>query len=73
MGVPASTTTAEIYEQPSDKIAISMALHSQKIWGKFFGDNYSILNHTHLSNFFNHINNLHQTIKFIMKKIVIEN
>ena len=43
-----------------------MALHPPMVWEQFFDDVYSILKRTHLENFFHHINNLHQNIKFTM-------
>ena len=61
---PASSTTAEIYMQAHGGTAISMALHTLKVWERFADDVYSILNRTHLENLFHHINNLHQNIKF---------
>ena len=46
--------------------AITMALHPPKVWERFVDDVYSILKRTHLENFFHHINNPHQNIKFTM-------
>ena len=63
MGGPASSTTAEIYMQAHERTAISMALNPLKVWEQFFDKVYSILKRTHLENFFQHINNLHQNIK----------
>ena len=40
--------------------------HPQKVWERFVDDIYSILKRTYLKNFFHHINNLHQNIKFTM-------
>ena len=62
----ASSTTGEIYIQTHEHTAISTALHPPKFWERFVRDVYSILNRTHLQNFFYHINNLHQNIKFTM-------
>ena len=64
MGGPASSTTAEIYMQAHESTAISTALHPPKVWERFVDDVYSIVKRTHLENFFHHINNLHQNIKF---------
>ena len=64
MGGPASSTTADIYLQAQEHIAIYTALHPPKVWERFVDDIYSILKRTHLENFFHHINNLHQNIKF---------
>ena len=61
---PVLSTTAEIYMQAHEHTAISMALHPPKVWDQFVDDVYSILKHTHLENFFHHINNLHQNLKF---------
>ena len=47
---------------------ITMELHQPKVREQFFDDNYSILKCTHLENFFHHINNLHQNIKFTMEE-----
>ena len=68
MGGPASSTTAEIYMQAHERNAISTALHPPKVWERSIDDVYSILKHTHLENFFQHINNLHQKIKFTMEE-----
>ena len=48
--------------------AITTALHPPKVWKRFVDDVYSILKRTHLENFFHHINNLHQNIKFTMEE-----
>ena len=68
MGGPASSTTAEIYIQAHERTAISTALHSPKVWERFVDNVYSILKRTHLENIFQHINNLHQNIKFTMEE-----
>ena len=68
MGDPASSTTTEIYMQAYECIAITTALYPQKVWERFVVDVYSILKRTHLENFFHHINNLHQKIKFTMEE-----
>ena len=39
-----------------------------KVWERFVDDVYSILKRAHLKNFFHHINNLHQNIKFTMEE-----
>ena len=64
MGNPASSTTAEIYMQAHERTAISTTLHPPKVWERFVDGVYSILKRMHLENFFHHINNLHQNIKF---------
>ena len=68
MGGPASSTTAEIYMQAHESTAISTALHPPEVWEQFVDNVYSILKCMHLENFFHHINNLHQNIKFTMKE-----
>ena len=68
MGGPASSTTAEIYMQAHESTAISAALHPPKVWERFVDDVYSIIKRTQLENFFHHINNLHQNIKFTMEE-----
>ena len=68
MGGQPSSTTAEIYMQAYERIAITMSLHPQKVWERFVDDIYSFLKRTHLKNFFHHINNLHQNIKFTMEE-----
>ena len=68
MGGPPSSTTAEIYMQAYERTAITTALHPPKVWERFVDDVYSILKRTHLENFFHHINNLHQNIKFTMEE-----
>ena len=64
MGGSASSPTAEIYMQPHQRTAISTALHSPKVWERFFDDVYSVLQRNDLENIFHHINNLHQSNKF---------
>ena len=54
--------------QAYERTAITTALHPPKVWERFVDDVYSILKRTHLENFFHHINNLHQNIKFTMEK-----
>ena len=65
---PASSTTAEIYMQAYEHTAITTALHPPKVWEWFVDDVYSILKRTNLENFFHHVNNLHQNIKFTMEE-----
>ena len=40
----------------------------QKVWEQFVDGIYSIVKGTHSENFFHHINNLHQNIKFTMEE-----
>ena len=54
--------------QAYERTAITTALHPPKIWERFVDNVYSILKLTHLENFFHHINNLHQNIKFTMEE-----
>ena len=68
MGGPAFSTTTKIYMQAHECTAISMVLHPPKVWEQFVDDFYSILKRTHSENFFHHINNLHQNIKFTMEE-----
>ena len=68
MGVPASSTTAEVYMQADECTAISAALNPPKVWEQFVDDVYSILKRTHLENFFHQINKLRQNIKFTMEE-----
>ena len=68
MESPASSTAAEIYMQSHECSAISTTLHPPKVLRQFLDDVYSTLKHTHLENFFHHINNLHQNITFAMKE-----
>ena len=51
-----------------EPIATSTALHPLKVWEPFVDDVYSILKRTHLENFFHHINNLHENIRFTMEE-----
>ena len=64
MGGPASSTTADVCMQTYERTVITTAL----VWERFVDDVYSILKRTHLENFFHHINNLHQNIKFTMEE-----
>ena len=52
IGGPASSTTAETSMQAHERTAISTALHTPKVWERFFDDIYSILKRTHFKNFF---------------------
>ena len=65
---PVYSTKAEIYMQAYERTAITTALHPSEFWERFADDVYSILKRTHLENFFYHINNLHQNIKFTMEE-----
>ena len=65
---PASSTTVEIYMQAYERTAITTSLNPPKVWERFADDVFSILKRTPLENFFHHINNLHQNIKFTMKE-----
>ena len=67
MGEPVFSTTEEIYMQAHEQTAMSTALQPPKVWKQFADDVYSILNRTHLENFFHHIVNLHQNIKFTIE------
>ena len=68
MGSLVSSTTAEIYMHAHERTAISIAIHSPKVWERFVEDIYSILKPMHLENFFHHINNLHQNIQFTIEE-----
>ena len=68
MGGPASSTTTEIYMEADERTSMSTALHPPKVWEQFVDDVYSVLKRTHLENFFQHINNLYQNIKFTMEE-----
>ena len=57
-----------MYILAHEHTAISTALHPPKVWEGFADDVYSIFKCTHLENFFNHINNLHQNIKLTMEE-----
>ena len=54
--------------QAYERTATTTALHLPNVWKRFVDDVYSILKRTHLENFFHHINNLHQNIKFTMEE-----
>ena len=42
--------------------------YTLQVWERFVDGVYSIVKRTHLENFFHHINNLHQNIKFTMEE-----
>ena len=46
----------------------STVLHPPRAWERFSDDVFSILKRTHLENFFQHIKNLHQNIKFTLER-----
>ena len=73
MGGLASSTTAEIYMQAHERTAISIAIHSSKVWERFVDDIYSILKPMHLENLSHHINNLYQNIQFTIEEESMEN
>ena len=50
-----------------------MALRPPKVWEQFLDNVCSTLKRTHFENFFHHINNLHQNIKFTVEEKVMEN
>ena len=54
--------------QTYEHTVITTVLHPPKVWEQFVDDVCSILKRTHLENFFNNINNLHQNIKFTMEE-----
>ena len=54
--------------QAYERTAINRALYPPKVWERFVDDLYSILKLMHLENFFHHVNNLYQKIKFTMEK-----
>ena len=54
--------------QTYERTATTTALHPPKVWGQFVDDVCSILKRTHLENFFHHINNLYQNIKFTVEE-----
>ena len=54
--------------QADEHTATSTALHTPKVLKRFVDDVYSILKRTQLENFFHHMNNLHQNIKFTMEE-----
>ena len=54
--------------QAYERTVIFMILHPLKVWERFVDLVYSILKRAHFENFFHHINNLHQNIKFIMEE-----
>ena len=54
--------------QPHEQTEISIVLTRPKVWEGFVDSVYSILKRTHLENFFHHIYNLHQNIKFTIKE-----
>ena len=54
--------------QAYERTAITTSVHPPKVWERFVDDVYSILKCTYLGNFFHHINNLHQNIKFTMEE-----
>ena len=54
--------------QAYELTAMTMALHPPIVLERFVDGIYSILKHMHLENFFHHINNLHQNIKFTMEE-----
>ena len=68
MRSPASSTTADIYMRAHESTAISTALHPPKVWERLVDEVYSIVKRPHLENFFHHINNLLQNIKFTMEE-----
>ena len=74
MGGPGSSSTAtKIYMQAYERTTVTTTLHPPKVWERFADDVYSVLKRTHLENFFHHIKNPHQNIKFTMEEEQMEN
>ena len=48
MGIPTSSTTAEMYVQSHNQTAIPTALHLPKVWERFVDDIYPIFRPMHL-------------------------
>ena len=68
MGGSASSATAEISMQAYDRTAITKALYPPKFWERSADEVYTILKRMHFENFFQHIDNLRQNIKFTMQE-----
>ena len=54
--------------QAYDCTAITKALHPPKSWERSADEVYAILKRMHFENFVQHIDNLHQNIKFTMEE-----
>ena len=73
MGVPASSTTAEIDMQAHERTAISTAINLAKVLERFFDDVYSILKPTHLENICITLTIFIKTLSLQWTRKVVEN
>ena len=68
MGGPASSVIAEIYMQAHESTALTTTSNPPKVWERFVDDVFLIIKKSSLVGFFNHVNGLHDHIKFTIEK-----
>ena len=68
MGGPASSVIAEIYMQAHESTALITTSNPPKVWERFVDDVFLIIKKSSLESFFNHVNGLHDQIKFTIEK-----
>ena len=68
MGGPASLVVAEIYMQAHEQTALTTFSNKPNVWERYVDDVFSIIKRCHLDSFFEHINSLHEQIKFTVEK-----
>ena len=68
MGGPASSVVAEIYMQAHEQTALTTFSNKPKVWKRYVDDVFSIIKRCHLDEFFEHINSMHEQIKFTVEK-----
>ena len=68
MGGPASSVIAEIYMQAHESTALTTTSNPPKVWERFVDDVFLIIKKSSLEGFFNHVNGLHDQIKFTIEK-----
>ena len=67
MGGPASSVIAEIYMQAHESTALTTTSNPPKVWERFIDDVFLIIKKSSLEGFSNHVNGLHDQIKFTIE------
>lgn len=68
MGGPTSSVIAEIYMQAHENVALTTAACPPKVWERHVDDVFLIIKKHSLNDFFEHVNNQHDQIKFTIEK-----
>ena len=68
MGGPTSSTVAEIYMISHEQTALTTTTCPPKVWERYVDDVFLIIKKHWLEEFYDHINGLHEQIKFTIEK-----